>query len=128
TLKHAADQPLFRACIEIRKQRIATLDWCFRVKPSYAARMALRSGKNQYQVEDELRREFQDEIDRLTSFWEIPDRKEGLEFADWIGEVQEEQLVWDALAVYPQKTYGGDLCHFTVIDGSTVKPLLDEKG
>jgi hypothetical protein len=128
TLKHAADQPLFRACIEIRKQRIATLDWCFRVKPAYAARMALRSGKNQYKVEDELRKEFQDEIDRLTSFWEIPDRKNGLEFADWIGEVQEEQLVWDALAVYPQKTYGGDLNHFTVIDGSTVKPLLDEQG
>lgn len=128
TLKQAADQPLFRACIEIRKQRISTLDWCFRVKPSYAARMALRSGKNEYEVQDELRREYQDEIERLTGWWEIPDRKNGLETADWLGQVQEEQLTWDALAIYPQKTYGGDLLNLTVIDGSTIKPLLDEQG
>lgn len=128
TLKQAADQPLFRACIEIRKQRISTLDWCFRVSPAYAARMARRAGKSDYEVEEDLRKEFQDEIDRLTSFWDIPDRKNGIEFADWMSEVQEEQLVWDALCVYPQKTYGGDLLNFTVIDGSTIKPLLDEQG
>jgi hypothetical protein len=128
TLKWAAEQPLFRACIEIRKNRISTLDWCFRVKPAYAARMALRSGRNEYEVQDELRREFQDEIERLTTFWEVPDRKNGIEFPDWMGEIQDEQLTWDALAVYPQKTYGGDLLNLTVIDGSTIKPLLDEQG
>jgi hypothetical protein len=127
-LKAAADQPLFRACIEIRKQRISTLDWCFRVSPQYAARMAQRSGKSQFQVEDDLRREFQDEIDRLTNFWSIPDRRNGLEFSDWMSEIQEEQLTWDALAVYPQKSYGGDLLNLTILDGSTVKPLLDEQG
>ena len=128
TLKQAADQPLFRACIEIRKQRISTLDWCFRISPQYSARMAMQAGKTQYQIENELRKDFQDEIDRLTDRWTIPDRKNGIEFMDWMSEVQEEQLVWDALAVYPQKTYGGDLLNFTVIDGSTIKPLLDEQG
>jgi hypothetical protein len=128
TLKQAADQPLFRACIEIRKQRISTLDWCFRVKPSYAARVALKSGRNEYEVQEDLRKEFQEEIDRLTTWWEIPDRKNGLETADWLSQVQEEQLTWDALAIYPHKTYGGDLLNFTVIDGSTIKPLLDEQG
>jgi hypothetical protein len=128
TLKHAADQPLFRACIEIRKHRISTLDWCFRVSPSYAARMAKQTGKSQFEVEDQLRKDFQDEIDRLTAFWTIPDRKQGYEFADWMGLVQEEQLTWDALAIYPQKTYGGGLLNLTVVDGSTIKPLLDEQG
>ena len=127
-LRRAAEQPLFRACIEIRKQRISTLDWCFRVNDQYAAKMARSSGKSQYEIEEELRREFQDDIDRLTNFWSLPDRKNGLEFADWMSQVQEEQLVWDALAVYPQKTYGGDTLSFTVIDGSTIKPLLDEQG
>src|SRR6266705_858476 len=117
TLKAAADQPLARACIEIRKNRISTLDWAFRVKPSYAARMARKSGKNEYEVENDLRNEFQDEIDQLTAFWEIPDRKNGYEFADWMGMIQEEQLTWDALAIYPHKTYGGDLLNLTVIDG-----------
>jgi len=128
TLKRAADQPVFRACIEIRKQRISTLDWCFRVSPQYAARMARQAGKTQYEIESELRSQFESEIDRLTNWWSIPDRRNGIEFADWMSQVQEEQLVWDALAVYPQKTYGGDVLNFTVIDGSTIKPLLDEQG
>lgn len=127
-LKQAADQPLARACIEIRKNRISTLDWCFRIRPSYAARMARKSGKDEYEVENDLRNQFQDEIDRLTTFWEVPDRRNGFEFADWMGMVQEEQLTWDALAIYPQKTFGGDLLNLTVIDGSTIKPLLDEQG
>ena len=45
-----------------------------------------------------------------------------------MGLVQDEQLTWDALAVYPTKTFGGDLLNLTVIDGSTVKVLLDEQG
>jgi len=128
TLKKAADQPLFRACIEIRKQRISTLDWCFRISPAYAARMARQANKSQYEIEDQLRTQFQDEIDRLTAWWSIPDRKNGMEFSDWMSQVQEEQLVWDALAVYPQQTFGGETLNFTVIDGSTIKPLLDEQG
>jgi hypothetical protein len=127
-LKEAADQPLFRACIEIRKQRISTLDWCFRVSPNYAARVAESSDKSSYEVERELRREFQEEINRLTDFWTVPDRKNGYEFSDWANLIQEEQLVWDALVVHPQKTYGGDLLNLTVLDGSTIKPLLDEQG
>lgn len=127
-LKAAADQPLFRACIEVRKQRISTLDWCFRVNPKYAAKVAQNSGKSQYEVERDLRQQLQPEIDRLTGFWCTPDRKNGYEFADWMSLLQEEQLVWDALAIYPQKTFGGDLHSLTILDGSTVKPLLDEQG
>jgi hypothetical protein len=127
-LKEASDQPLFRACIEIRKQRISTLDWCFRISPDYAAKMAKSSGKSQQEVTEDLRKQYQDDIDRLTKFWQVPDRKNGYEFADWMSLVQEEQLTWDALAIFPGKTYGGDLLNLTVLDGSTIKPLLDEKG
>jgi hypothetical protein len=127
-LKSAADQPLFRACIEIRKQRISTLDWSFRISPEYAAKMARSSGKSDAEAAEDLRREFQEEIDRLTNFWLMPDRRNGYEFADWTGLLQEEQLVWDALAIYPQKTYGDDLFGLTILDGSTIKPLMDEQG
>lgn len=127
-LKAAADQPLFRACIEIRKQRISTLDWCFRVSPQYAAKMSRGSGKSEYEIAEDLREQFQEEIDRLTNFWMVPDRRNGYEFSDWMSQLQEEQLVWDALAIYPQQTYGGDLFSLTILDGSTIKPLLDEQG
>ena len=40
----------------------------------------------------------------------------------------ENRLKYDAAVVYPRRTYGGDLFAFEVIDGKTVKPLLDEYG
>jgi hypothetical protein len=40
----------------------------------------------------------------------------------------EETLVIDALAIYPQPTVGGDLYGFQILDGSTIKPLIDDRG
>jgi hypothetical protein len=40
----------------------------------------------------------------------------------------EEILVLDAWAIWPQKTVGGDLYGFQVLDGSTIKPMLDDRG
>ena len=34
----------------------------------------------------------------------------------------------DAWAIWPQKTVGGDLYGFQILDGSTIKPLLDDRG
>jgi hypothetical protein len=40
----------------------------------------------------------------------------------------EEHLVIDAIAIWPRKTLGGDLFSLEVLDGTTIKPLLDERG
>lgn len=128
TLKKAAESPIFRACIELRKTELATMDWQIRVSPKAAAKLAQRQGKSKTAVMNELTRKYDSEIDRLTAFWEMPDRKNGRDFSEWIGLVAEEQLVWDAVALYPRMTYGGDLLDLWVIDGSTIKPLLDETG
>jgi hypothetical protein len=40
----------------------------------------------------------------------------------------EEILVIDAWAVYPQPSVGGDLYGFQILDGSTIKPLIDDRG
>src|SRR5262249_30505578 len=45
TLKRAADSPLFRACIELRKTELQTQDWVIRVSPKAAAKIARQSGK-----------------------------------------------------------------------------------
>jgi hypothetical protein len=127
-LKDAGESPLFRACIEIRKQRISTLDWAFTIDPTIAAREATQSGTSQKLVEVELKKRFQSDIDRLTEFWSYPDRKNELNFADWISQVLEEQLVTDALSIWPNWIRSGQVCGYTVIDGSTIKPLLDEHG
>lgn len=128
TLKDASETPLFRACIELRKTEISSLDWAIRVSPSAANAVARKTNSYKEDAADQLRQKYQDDIDRLTTFWEYPDRKNGHNFAEWIGMCMEEQLVWDALAVYPRMTYGGDLLDLWVLDGSTILPLLDETG
>ena len=128
TLKKAAETPLFRACIEIRKNEIATLDWAIRPSPKYIDREAKNSGTSKHDVEKQIREKYKDEIRQGNEFWETPDRKNGRDFSQWIALLLEEQLTWDAMAIYPHKTYGGSLEGLWIIDGSTIKPLMDETG
>lgn len=128
TLKRASETPLFRACIELRKTELATMDWQIRVSPVAAAKLATQQARSKGDVTDELQKKYQDEIDRLTDFWQIPDRKNGRNFGEWISIALDEQLTWDALAIYPRMTYGGDLLDLWIIDGSTIMPLRDETG
>lgn len=128
TLREAAETPLFRACIEIRKTELAELDWAIQVSKPAAEQLARQQRKSTIDVQNDLRGKYEDEIKRLTEFWEIPDRRNGRDFAEWIGVLVEEQLTWDAMAVYPRRTYGGQLSDLLIVDGSTIKPLRDEQG
>lgn len=128
TLKQASESPIFRACIEVRKNELAALAWQIRVNPVVSEEIARSSRRSKVDVENELRDKYDSEIKRLTDFWMIPDRRNGRDFGEWISVLAEEQLVWDAMAIYPRRTYGGDLSDLMIIDGSTIKPLLDEQG
>lgn len=128
TLRQAAETSLMRTCIEVRKEELSSLDWVIRVNPVASEQMARASRKSKESVEEELRTKYEKEIAKATAFWQTPDRRNGYNFADWVSLVLEEQLVWDAIAIYPRRTYGGDLLDLLVIDGSTIKPLLDQQG
>jgi hypothetical protein len=47
---------------------------------------------------------------------------------DWLNIALEEILVLDAWAIWPQKTVGGELYGLQILDGSTIKPLIDDRG
>lgn len=128
TLAKWSEMPLFRSCIELRKTEISTLEWQFRVSPKAAAQIAQRTGQYSEDVARTLREKYQDTIDRVSAFWEVPDRKNGRNFAEWIALCMDEQLTHDALAIYPHLTYGGDLHGLWILDGSTIMPLFDETG
>lgn len=128
TLRKASETPLFRACIEVRKTELASLDWGIRVSPVAAEAIARKSRRSKEDVQNELREKYESQIQAATDFWEMPDRKNGRDFADWISAAQEEQLAWDAIAIYPRRTYGGQLHDLMLVDASTIKPLLDEQG
>lgn len=127
TLSAFADSPLPRKCIQRRKS-VCELGFTVTVDPKAVARAAAASGDAEKDVEASLRKKYTAEIARCSDWLEYPDRKNGYDWAAWTGQLMENRLVYDAVAVYPRRTLGGDLFSLEILDGSTIKPLLDSSG
>jgi len=129
TLRAAADQiDILRRCIEVIKGKVTGLDWDITLANDASEKIVSQSGGDHVRAMAKAREEFNDEIDRMRTFWENPDKANGLTFTDWLNIALEEMLVIDALAVWPQKTVGGDLYGLQILDGATIKPMLDDRG
>lgn len=112
-LRQLADvSDLVRIAIEARKDQIASLDWDF-------APRGRRFG--QAPTADEIAG-----IAKLRAFFAKPDRVHSWD--TWLRIVLEEALVVDATSIYRRRTRGGALYSLDVIDGTTIKPLLDARG
>lgn len=129
-LREAADRiSLFRRCIQIRKEHMQGLDWGFRISPGAVEAAGIASGGTpRAKLQRDLHAEMSDDIERAKAFWKVPDRGQDYEFSEWLGLMLEEVYVLDALAIYPRLTFGGDLDSLEVLDGTTIKPLRDERG
>jgi hypothetical protein len=129
TLRASADQiDILRRCIEVIKGKVSGLEWDIVLGQDAMEKVKSSSGTDHIRAMAQARDKFNDEIDRVRTFWENPDKANGLTFTDWLMVALEEILVIDALAVWPQKTVGGDLYGLQILDGSTIKPLLDDRG
>ena len=129
TLRGAADQiDILRRCVEVLKSKITSLDWDIVLGNDASEKIVAESGGDHIRAMAKAREEYTEDINRLRVFWENPDKANGLVFADWLTIALEEILVLDAWAVWPQKTVGGDLYGLQILDGSTIKPLLDDRG
>jgi len=129
TLRGAAEQiDIVRRCIEVLKAKISGLDWDIVIAQDASEKIISEIGGDHVRAMSQARSKFSDEIYRLRTFWENPDKANGLTFIDWMMMSLEEILVLDAWAIWPQKTVGGDLYGFQILDGSTIKPLLDDRG
>jgi hypothetical protein len=129
TLRAAADQiDILRRCIEVRKAKLTGLDWDIVLSESASEKIIAESGGNHLRAMAEAREKFAPEIARLRSFWETPDPQNGLAFVDWLSMAIEEIDVLDAWAIWPQMSVGGDIMGLQILDGTTIKPLLDDRG
>jgi hypothetical protein len=129
TLRAAADSiDILRRCIEVTKNKLSGLDWDIVLASDASEKIASESGGDHVRAMAKARLKYTDEIARLREFWESPDKANGLTFSDWLMIAAEETLVIDALAIYPQPSVGGDLYGFQILDGSTIKPLIDDRG
>ena len=129
TLRVAADQiDILRRCIEVRKAKLTGLDWDIVLSDAASERIIAESGGNHLRAMADAREKFAPEIARLRAFWETPDPANGLSFVDWLSMAIEEMDVLDALAIWPQTKANGEIRGLQILDGSTIKPLIDDRG
>jgi len=107
-----------RRAIEVRKTEIAALDWDIVVDP--------------HAVKDVGREAFATERAELRRFWRQPDRNY-FDLTAWLKAIMEDFLVIDAVSIYPVQArgrgwFGSGVAEFRLIDGATIKPLLDVTG
>ena len=129
TLRAAADQiDILRRCIEVQKAKLLGLNWDITLGEDSAEKIITEIGGTRVRAMQTARDKYTEDINRIRAFWEQPDKANGLLFYDWLNIALEEILVLDAWAIWPQMTVGGDLLGLQILDGSTIKPLIDDRG
>lgn len=129
TLRAAADQiDVLRRCIEVLKSKVTSLEWDITLSDDATEKIISEIGGSQIQAMNTARERYTEDINKARQFWEVPDKANGIIFTDWLNMALEEILVLDAWAVWPQKAVNGDLYGLQVLDGSTIKPLIDDRG
>jgi len=128
TLKTLADlYSVARACIQLRKDEIRGLDWD--IMPTKDAAKAMRGS-------DKKMRDFGQRRAEAIKFFKHPD-PDFFSWSTWLGAVLEEVFVFDALALLLRPKWGkgtgkgllgSDLDSLKLIDGPSIRPLLDMHG
>ena len=130
-LRNVADSiDIVRKCVEVVKAAASGMDWDI-IPTSVAVERVLAENPDigSAAAAKLAREELQPEVARCKDFWFMPDRINGLSFPEWIAMAVEEMLVIDALSIYPNKTLDEKNLHsLEILDGATIKPLLDDRG
>jgi hypothetical protein len=100
---------LMRLIIEKRKDQLEAFDW--EIVPKEKEKSA---------------EAYKDAIKKVSDFLERPDRESN--WQQWLRKVIEELLVIDTVCIYPRQTRGGQLYGFELVDGATIKRVLDMTG
>lgn len=125
TLRAAARKvDLISQCLRVRRVEQSSLKWDI----TLTERVIEQQGVKSAQDKRALLAKYDTKIAELIEFWQEPDTTNGFTWTEWLEMLLEEQMVIDAVSIYPRFTYGGDLASLELIDGATIKPLLDERG
>ena len=130
TLREVADQAdIVRKCIEVVKNAITGMKWDVSLSPDAVERLMAMDGLSHQEAAVRARQLHLEDVARIKDFWAMPDRINGLSFAEWVSMVLEEMLVIDAVSIYPNKTVDRTELHsLEILDGTTIKPLLNDRG
>lgn len=116
-MRHLADKySILRLAIETRKDQLAKLPWLIRKKADLTN---AGSGKKQAKGDPAV-------IQKLTDFWSMPDQENSWD--QWLRMIVEDMLVIDAVTIFPMPTKGGGLYGLDLVDGGTIKRVIDDRG
>jgi hypothetical protein len=101
---------ILRLIIEDTKDQLEALPWKIGLRDEKAKPTAAQLAR----------------IEKLTKFWRSPDQRRG--WRKWLRELIEDLLVIDAPTVFVRRTRGGELYALEVIDGATIKVVIDGNG
>jgi hypothetical protein len=104
----AENYDLLRLVIETRKDQLAAQSW--KIVPRDESKKA----------------DADPQIQEITEFLAYPDREH--DWNTWLRMLVEDLLVIDAPTIYPRWTNGGQIYALDLIDGATIKRVLDENG
>jgi hypothetical protein len=65
-------------------------------------------------------------VEALTQWWKYPDRIN--DFSSWMGMLVYDVMSIDAMTLYRRRTRSGHLYALEVVDGATMKPVIDNRG
>lgn len=109
----ADNYDVLRLVIEKRKDQMECLKWTIQKRDVESTK------DNESQRKDR-------KVDEAIAFFQSPDKEHT--WSDWLRILLEDLFVIDAPCIYPRKTLGGDLYSLEVIDGATIKRVLDNTG
>jgi hypothetical protein len=108
-LRAFSNVELVRLAIETRKDQIERLDWLVRPRDGRKPRA--------------------DHLDRIRKVEKFLRKPDGVtHFATWMRLLMEDLLVLDAPAIERRRSRGGELLALDVVDGATIKLLIDHNG
>ena len=114
---------LVRLVIETRKDQISKMDWTVKpIEKVEGRRSPPRAGK----LRPTASAPAQPQAREATALLRRPDRMHS--FSAWMRMLLEDMLVIDAATLYPRLTRGGGLYALEVVDGATIRPVIDAGG
>lgn len=103
-----------RLNIELIKRQICGMEW--EIVPAENNTVTVSNGTYQHVVDTK----------GVAEFFEKPNGVD--EWDSWLKMLLEDLLVIDAVTLYPEFDQLGQLCEVNIIDGATIRPLLDWRG
>lgn len=76
--------------------------------------------------DERLTMNYQEDISTVKEFFELPDRRHTWD--EWLGMLLEDLLSIDAPSIYIRRTWDQRLWGLEIIDGATIKVLVDDRG